>query len=50
MPTEGVHPLFQHFILWLGIMEEQDLVLQIHGEETQGDIFDREALFIDTHV
>lgn len=31
----------------LGVMQEEDLVLQIHGEVTHGDIFEREALFID---
>lgn len=32
----------------LDIMQEQNLVLQIHGEVTQGDIFRREAEFIRT--
>ena len=31
-------------------MQENDLVLQIHGEVTHGDIFDREALFIKEHL
>lgn len=30
----------------LDLMQAQDLVLQIHGETTQGDIFDRETLFL----
>ncbi|STX27616.1 dihydroorotase, homodimeric type [Legionella beliardensis] len=30
----------------LDIMQQQDLVLQIHGEVTHGDIFDRESVFI----
>lgn len=34
----------------LEIMQEQDLVLQIHGEVTHDDIFDREALFIEEHL
>ena len=32
----------------LEIMQANDLVLQVHGEVTHGDIFDREALFIQT--
>jgi dihydroorotase len=31
----------------LELMQENDLVLQIHGEVTHGDIFEREALFIE---
>lgn len=31
----------------LEVMQDLDLVLQIHGEVTHGDIFDREALFIE---
>ena len=31
----------------LEVMQENDLVLQLHGEVTHGDIFDREALFIE---
>ena len=34
----------------LDLMQEYDLVLQIHGEVTHGDIFDREALFIKEHL
>lgn len=41
----GVKSLLALYPL-LEIMQEQNLVLQIHGEQTQGDIFDREALFI----
>lgn len=38
---QALYPLFE-------IMQEQDLVLQIHGEVTQGDIFHRESEFIDS--
>ena len=31
-------------------MQQSDLVLQIHGEVLEGDIFDREALFIQQHL
>ena len=34
----------------LDIMQEKDLVLQIHGEVTSGDIFYRERLFIEEHL
>ena len=34
-----LYPLFD-------LMQEHDLVLQIHGETTTGDIFDRETLFL----
>ncbi len=34
----------------LEIMQACDLVLQIHGEVTHGDIFDREALFIEEYL
>ncbi len=47
--TEGVQSikrLYPHF----EIMQEQGLVLQIHGETTSGDIFDRESLFIKNHL
>ena len=30
----------------LSLMQEQNLVLQVHGEATHGDIFDREKLFL----
>lgn len=36
---QSLYPLFD-------VMQALDLVLQIHGEVTHGDIFDREALFI----
>jgi dihydroorotase len=47
--TEGarsiraLYPLFE-------AMQACDLVLQIHGEVIGGDIFEREALFIQTHL
>lgn len=34
----------------LEIMQENNLVLQIHGEITHGDIFEREALFIEQEL
>ena len=34
----------------LEIMQENNLVLQIHGEVTHGDIFAREALFIEEYL
>lgn len=34
----------------LDLMQENDLVLQVHGEVTHGDIFAREALFIEEHL
>ena len=34
----------------LELMQAQDLVLQLHGEVTHGDIFDREALFIKEYL
>lgn len=43
--AEGARSLQALYPL-LAIMQEQDLVLQIHGEVTEGDIFAREALFI----
>lgn len=39
----ALYPLFE-------IMQAHDLVLQIHGEVTYGDIFEREALFIETQL
>lgn len=42
---EGARSLHAIYPL-LEIMQQQDLVLQIHGEVTQGDIFQREAEFI----
>ncbi|MFI4963260.1 MAG: dihydroorotase [Legionellales bacterium] len=32
------------------VMQNQDLVLQIHGEVTHGDIFERESLFIEEQL
>ena len=34
----------------LEIMQANDLILQIHGEVTHGDIFSREALFIEEYL
>lgn len=34
----------------LEVMQKHSLVLQIHGEVTHGDIFEREALFIKEHL
>lgn len=34
----------------LDLMQSKDIVLQIHGEVTHGDIFDRERLFIENHL
>lgn len=34
----------------LEVMQQQGLVLQIHGEVTHSDIFEREALFIDEYL
>ncbi|KTD45784.1 dihydroorotase, homodimeric type [Legionella rubrilucens] len=42
---EGTHSLRALYPL-LEVMQQQDLVLQIHGEITHGDIFDREAAFL----
>ena len=39
----ALYPLFE-------IMQANELVLQIHGEVNSGDIFEREALFIETHL
>ena len=39
----ALYPLFE-------IMQAHDLVLQIHGEVTCGDIFERESLFIGTEL
>lgn len=39
----ALYPLFE-------IMQAHDLVLQIHGEVTHGDIFEREELFITTQL
>lgn len=40
---KALYPLFE-------VMQSNDLVLQIHGEVTYGDIFDREAIFIETYL
>ncbi|MGV3740147.1 MAG: dihydroorotase [Gammaproteobacteria bacterium] len=40
---KDLYPLFE-------IMQTSDLVLQIHGETTYGDIFEREELFINTQL
>lgn len=39
----ALYPLFE-------VMQQQDLVLQIHGEVTHSDIFAREALFITEYL
>jgi len=44
---QGVQSIQALFPLFAA-MQELDLVLQIHGEVTEGDIFAREALFIGT--
>ncbi|MBA2710794.1 MAG: dihydroorotase [Tatlockia sp.] len=46
---EGVHSL-KALYPSIDIMEQQDLVLQIHGEVTTGDVFDREAKFIELYL
>lgn len=47
--AEGARSIRKLYPL-LDILQEQDLVLQIHGEVTHGDIFEREALFIDEYL
>ncbi len=42
---EGVQSLRALYPV-LSLMEQKNLVLQVHGEMTEGDIFQREALFI----
>lgn len=42
---EGTRSLQSLYPL-LDIMQQQDLVLQVHGEATEGDIFHRETVFI----
>lgn len=42
----SIKALYPHF----AFMEEKDWVLQIHGEENAGDIFDREAQFIENQL
>jgi dihydroorotase len=39
----NLYPLFE-------VMQAHDLVLQIHGETTEGDIFSREAQFLERHL
>ncbi len=39
--VRGLYPLLE-------VMQQHDLVLQIHGEVTHGDIFERESTFIET--
>ena len=39
----ALYPIFE-------ALQESDLVLQIHGEVTEGDIFSREKLFIEKHL
>lgn len=46
---EGARSILALYPL-LEIMQEQDLVLQIHSEVTHGDIFEREALFIEEYL
>ncbi len=40
---KALYPLFD-------AMQTHNLVLQVHGEVTYGDVFERESLFIDTHL
>ncbi len=47
--SEGCHSIQALYPL-LEVLEHQNLVLQIHGEVTYGDIFAREALFIETYL
>lgn len=47
--AEGARTLQELYPL-LERMQELDLVLQIHGETTCGDIFDRESAFIDLNL
>ena len=47
--AEGVSVLTDLYALF-DLMQTYDLVLQIHGEVTYGDIFEREALFIETQL
>lgn len=46
---EGARSIQELYPL-LDIMQENDLVLQIHGEVTHGDIFARESLFIEEYL
>lgn len=47
--SEGVKSL-KALYPWFAVLEEKGLVLQIHGEENEGDIFDRESQFIDKQL
>ncbi|MFZ4077710.1 MAG: dihydroorotase, partial [Legionellaceae bacterium] len=47
--NEGAHSIRALYPL-LDVMQEQDVVLQIHGEVTYGDIFAREAIFIEEYL
>jgi dihydroorotase len=47
--AEGARSIRALYPLFEG-MQASDLVLQIHGEVITGDIFEREALFIETHL
>ena len=47
--SQGVHSIKALYPLF-EIMQAHDLVLQIHGEVTHGDIFLREGIFIETHL
>jgi len=51
LSDKGVHDLEKIYPL-LDVMQEEDLVLCIHGESTapEDDIFDREKIFIETHL
>lgn len=40
---KALYPLFE-------VMQQNNLVLQVHGEVTHSDIFDREALFIEEYL
>ena len=40
---DALYPIFE-------VMQTNQLVLQIHGEEITGDIFEREALFLTMHL
>lgn len=44
--VRSIRGLYSHF----EAMQELDLVLQIHGEVTHGDIFEREALFLEEEL
>lgn len=46
---EGAHSLQKLYPL-LEVMQQLGLVLQIHGEVTEGDIFEREASFLTQHL